>query len=409
MLMLVAVLSSPTFFAQADGPSITYVHAGYKDSRYTGFKITIPTQDGGKVDITFAWEIASERGLRESSTSLRVYDTYPILQMVKLLKDDSLDYSLTYIPLYLIQFDDMNGDGILNVAVRKSLNKELFDEEVNWNLNKDKILKIYPLAPMLNRFERGEQLWSWTFNGPTVIRAEVPFEYKWSISASVKSFNWRFIDYKYKFERDTVNIRLDYHLTLERNGPKVKIGYSIDNMKWLSGEDVKLALISAVLYHGKNEVIIKEEGKYKDFLEIKDQRVALIEKVSESVKSLITHNPDAIIDGNYQMNVVISTLQPVFLISTPINVPEGVNVKGLNPSFSENINWHYRMVFAHQLTFPHFNEKIFQDPEIFLFAPLYIPSLINLTNFQWLIIIGMTIFIVYSLLKVILRKLLVSY
>src|SRR3990172_10967678 len=110
------VLSTPIFFikvgAQVSKPSTTLTHSVIENSGYTGFNITTPTQDGGRVDVVFAWEVGSKSRSLLESDYLRVYNTYPTLQMVKFFEYGALDYSLTYIPLYLIQFEDANGNGL---------------------------------------------------------------------------------------------------------------------------------------------------------------------------------------------------------------------------------------------------------------------------------------------------------
>lgn len=409
-ITLLAVLSTPLFFAQinaqAGEPSVAFARAGYKDSPYTGFNITAPTQDGGRVDVIFTWEIASKwRGWREGD-SLRVYDTYPTLQMVRFLGDGSLDYSLTYIPLYLIQFDDVNGNGIFDVRTRTSLAKEVFDEEVDWSLSSDRVLRMYPLAPMLSRLERGEPSYTWTWGVSNPIKANGRFEYVWNTSASVENFGWRFVDSRHRVEKDSVDVRLGYHLSFKPEGSTVKLEYGIEDVKWVSGVDVKLALISAVLYQGMDEVVVREEGKYEGFsgASAKDRTVALVEKAGESVKSLIAQSADAVVDGVHRKDVVTSALQPVFVVSTPPDVPEGVNVKGLNPGFGDTAYWRHSVAFAQQLAFPHFKEKVFQDPLISLVAPLLIPLPTTLISPQWFIIASVAVFIVYALLRATLRR-----
>ncbi|MCS7116599.1 MAG: hypothetical protein NZ896_03920 [Nitrososphaerales archaeon] len=409
ILALSVVLSSPPFFTQVDaraeGPSITYTRAGYKDFQYTGFNITIPTEDGGRVDIIFAWEMVFKR---RDTDSLRVYNTYPTLQMVKFLKDNTLDYSLTYTPLYLVIFEDVNGNGLFDVRTRKGLAREVLDEEVDWRLSRDKPLKMYPLAPMFIHFERREPVnpWSWKVTKPT--KAKDALEYSWNASASVRSFGWRFIDERYRFERDHIDVRFYYRLTLKPEGPVVKLGCHIDGIKKAFNEDVKLAVISAVLYHGRDEVIVKGEEKYESFSGafVRDQRVLLIKKVGESVRSLITHNPDAVIDSIYQTNVVSSALQPVFIMSTPPDLPGGIDMKSLRPYPNDKVDRYYSITFAHQLAFLRLGESISQDPEIIFIAPLLISPPTILLNLQWFIVTALVIFIMYILLKVVSRRLL---
>jgi len=408
--MVVTVLSTPIFFtqaqAQAEEPSLTFARAGY-DSSYTGFKITAPTQDGGRVDVIFVWEIGSKR---RGEDSLRVYATYPILQMVKLLRDGSLDYSLTYIPLYLIQFDDANANGIFDVRTRTSLTREVSDEVVDWKLGGDRAFKMYSLAPMLARFEQGEpsRIWSWRVSDPTKVKAEgaLTYDYVWDASASVKSFGWRFIDYRHGVEGDSVDVHFGYRLALKPEGPTVKFKYGIEGAKWASGKDVKLAFVSAALYHGRDEAVVREEGKFKGFSgeSAKDRVVALVEGAGKSVKSLIAYSSDAVVDGVNRTDVVTSALQPLFVVSTPSDVPEGANVKGVNPGFGDKVNWRYYVAFAHQLTFPRFDEGVFQDPVISLAAPLLIPLPTALISPQWFIIAAGAVFAVYALLRAILRR-----
>ncbi|MEM2905917.1 MAG: hypothetical protein QW057_06475 [Candidatus Bathyarchaeia archaeon] len=410
-LMVVAVLSGPPFFTQAyarvEEPSINFARAGYKDSRYTGFTVTVATQDGGRVDVTFAWQIVSR--WREGD-SLRVYDTYPTLQMIKLLENGSLDYSVTYIPLYLIQFDDVNENGLFDIRAESNLTSGISDEEVDWRLVSDTVLRMYPLAPMFNRFERGNAAyaWSWTVSEPSKAKAEdiSRYEYAWNISSTIGSFAWRFSNYTRNVERDSMDVHLGYRLSLKSDGPTVKLEYSIEGVRWASGKDVKLALISAVLYHGREQVALKEERKYAGFSGglAENQSVALVERASESVKSLLTCSTDAVVDGVQQMGAVVSSLQPLFVASTPVDVPGTVNVRGLNPSFEDKVLWRYSVAFANQLAFPRFDERIFQDPEISLIAPLLILKPLVFVSSQWFAVAVVTVSVVYTLLRAALKR-----
>ncbi len=408
-VFLITMLSTPLLLlnisAQPKEPSVTFSRAGYSDSRYTGFNITAPTQDNGMVNVIFAWEIASTwRGWREGDL-LRVYDTYPTLQMLKFLGDGSLDYSLTYIPLYLIQFEDANENGLFDVQTQRSLTKTLSDEEVDWKLSHDSTLSMYPLAPMITRFELGDPAytWSWSASDPTKAKAEESStpEYVWNLSASVESYGWRFIDDIHRVERSSIDVHFGYRLSLKPEGPKVKLEYGIGGATWASDGDINLAIISAVIYHSKNEIVVKEEGEYKDFsgASTKDWKVALVESAGESVRSLIASSPDAVVDGINRTNVVTSALQPVFIVSTPPDLPESVNVRGLNPRFGETAYGQYSVTFAHQLAFPRFEETVFQDPVISLLAPLLIPLPPVFTGPQWFIVASVAVITVYALLR----------
>lgn len=416
VLTVVAVLSSPLFFAQVyawtQEPSVTITRAGYKDSLYTSFKITAPTEDGGRVDIVFVWQKASKwRGWREGDP-LRVYDIYPTLQMVKLLSDGSLDHSVTYITLYLMEFDDVNGNGLFDLRTGRKLTTEIPDEEVDWRLIDDKVLRMYPLAPMFNHYEqeKSSYSWSWKVSEPTKLRVEGTsrYEYAWGASSTVRSFGWRFIDHKQKVERGSMDVHFGYRLALKPEGPMVKLEYAIEGVQWASGRDVKLTLISAVLYHGREEVVVREERKYGGFSagSGKNQSVALVERAGESVKSAISYSPDAVVDGVQRTDIVASSLQPVFTVSTPPDIPETVNVKGLNPGFADRVLWRQSIAFAHQLAFPRFESRIFQDPAVSLVAPLLLPQASALVSPQLFIMSAAIISVVYALLKVTLKRLL---
>jgi hypothetical protein len=410
VLAVMAALSSSLFFAPVHArirdPSTSLVRAGHKDSSYTGFKITAPTEDGGRVDVVFVWQKASKwRGWREGDP-LRVYDTYPTLQMVKLLSDGSLDHSVTYITLYLMEFDDVNGNGLFDLRTGRRLTTEIPEEEVDWRLIDDKVLRMYPLAPMFNHYEQEKSSyeWSWKVSEPTELRTEgtSPYEYAWNASSTVRSFGWRFIDSRRTVDRGSMDVHFGYHLTLKPDGPTVKLEYGIEDLNWASGKDVKLALISAVLYHGREQVVIREERKYAGFSEgsAKNQSIALVERAGESVKSLIVHSPDAIVDGVPRTDTVASSLQPMFTVSTPPDVPETVNVKGLNPGFEDRMLWRQSIAFAHQLAFPHFESKVFLDPAVSLVAPLLLPRPSALASPQLFIMSVAIISLVYVLFKV---------
>jgi len=410
---LIVVLSTPLFFtkvgAQVNESLTTFTHSDIEDSGYTGFNITTPTQDGGRVDVVFAWEVGSKSKSLRDDDSLRIYNTYPTLQMLKVFEDGSLDYSLTYIPLYLIQFEDVNGNGLFDVQTLRGSTREFSDDEVDWNLSRDRSLKMYPLAPMLSGFERGTSsyAWSWRASDPTVVSGKdtTVKEYMWNVSASVKSFGWRFINNRNIVASDDVDVHFGYRLALKPEGPTVKLEYGISGVKWASGEDVKLVLISEVLYHGRNEVSVREESKYYGSFgaQAKNRMVSLVENASESVKSMISQSADAIVDGINQTGVVSSVLQPVFLVSTP-DLPDNANIRGLNPGFGDTIYWQHSVAFAHQIAFPHFEEKVFQDPQISLVAPLLMTLPISFTSPQWFIIASVAVFVVYILLRATLRR-----
>jgi hypothetical protein len=412
-LMLAVVLSSPLFSTQVsadEGPSVSYAHAGYDNSLHTGFNITTPTEDGGDVEVLFAWQIAAaapQQGWRDSGSQI-VYDTYPTLQMVKNSKDGTLNYSVTYIPLYLIQFDDANGNGIFDVQTRRNLMTEFSDQDVNWNLTNDKILRIYLLAPMHNLFEENDSsgTWTWSIGNLTKVNGESTPEYTWNLSASVKSYSWRFIDEQYRVEQDNVSVHFGYTLTITHEGPTIKLGYSVDGLTWAQGQDVKLAVISAVLYQGEDEVVVKTEGQYEGLpgASLRDQRIALVENATKSTRSMITSSPVAVLDGVSRTDAVKSALQPVFIVSTPTPVPQGVNVQGLNPGFRDQVSWRYSVAFANQLSFSHFNNSVYQDPEISLAAPLLLSLPVTLVNPQWFIVVAATIFIAYAVVRVTLRR-----
>jgi len=412
-VMLMAVLSTPIFFtkidAQASESSTTITHSAIENSGYTGFNITTPTQDGGRVDVVFAWEVGAESRNPMELNSKKVYETYPTLQLIKTFEDGSLDYSLTYVPLYLIQFEDTNGNGLFDVQTSQGSRRAFSDDEVTWNLNRDQSLKMYPLAPMLTGLERGTSsyAWSWGVSDPTVVSGkDVSYkEYMWNVSASVKSFGWRYINTRNMVTSDNVSVRFGYRLTLKPEGPTVKLEYGISGVKWASGQDVKLALISEVLYHGRNDVSIREESRYYDFFGAhgKNRIVSLVENASESVKSMVSQSADAIVDGVNQTGVVSSVLQPVFLVSTP-EVPDNANVRGLNPGFGDTVHWQHSVAFAHQIAFPHFDEKVFQDPQISLIEPLLITLPISFIGPQWFIIASIAVLMVFILLRTTLRR-----
>jgi len=414
VLTVVAVLSGPLLLAQvyarAWKPFPTSARAGYKDSPYTGFKITAPAEDGGRVEVVFVWQRASKwRGWREGDP-LRVYDIYPTLQMVRLLSDGSLDCSVTYVSLYLMEFDDVNGNGLFDLSTGRRLTTEIPDEEVDWRLIDDKVLRMYPLAPMFNHYEQEKSSydWSWEVSEPAKPKAEDASlcEYAWSASSTVRSFGWRFVDYRQGVERGSIDVHFGYLLVLKPDGPTVKLEYGIEGVHWASGKDVKLALISAVLYHGREQVVVREERKYAGFSggSAKNQSVALVERAGESVKSLITHSPDAVVDGVQRTDIVASSLQPVFTVSVPPDVPETVNVRGLSPGFEDKMPWRQSIAFAHQLAFPRFESRIFQDPAVSLVAPLILPQPSAFVTPQLFIVSAALILVVYALLKVTLKR-----
>jgi len=161
-----------------------------------------------------------------------------------------------------------------------------------------------------------------------------------------------------------------------------------------------------VLYHGREEVVVREERKYAGFSgdAAKNQSVTLAERVSQSVKSLIVYGSDAFVDGVHRADVVASSLQPVLTVSSPPDVPEGVNMKGVNPAFGENVYWRHSVAFSHQLAFSRFESRIYQDPAISLVVPLLLPQPSALVNPLLFVMSAAVISVVYVLLKVTLKR-----
>lgn len=107
------------------------------------------------------------------------------------------------------------------------------------------------------------------------------------------------------------------------------------------------------------------------------KKFMISENVTDKVNAFVSYSPNATVDGVKAPNVVKEAISPLFLIPVPTlaAVPEGVYIRGICPGIVGSAPWKHYLAFSHQLSLPHFNESIEQDPLIGLTASLPTVSL----------------------------------
>ncbi|MEM2935810.1 MAG: hypothetical protein QW231_01370 [Candidatus Bathyarchaeia archaeon] len=377
---------------QVAKPTVTVTNAMKDD--FSGYKIAVNTTDGGKIVYLFVWQ----RGIQVHWMGIQgrfIFDTPPILQMSKYLANGTLDFSITYMPLYLLQYNDTNNNDLFDLRTRgyREFTVEVDDDEVEWEIDPkerpDRPYRIYPLAPIFHSpiFYFFEQQYPWSWNvGPLTnktltVNNTLTYEYSWNVSATVPTFPWLhehgFGKYGYGWKTTTVNVSFGYHIRLLPENPEVKYDFNFSDITWANAKNLKLAMMSAVLYHGKELPTVHVGAKvFHGFAKTEEMRVprfTISENVTKAIKAFISYNPNATIDGTYTPDVVKTALQPLFLIPVPfapLSILEGVYVRGTYPGMDRKVTWKHYVAFAHQLGLPHFNEYVSQDPVIGLTATL---------------------------------------
>jgi len=371
---------------QVAKPTVVVTDANTKKDDFSGYNITVNTDDGGKIVYLFIWQ----RGINLTWMGMRgrfTFDTPPILQMSKYFANGTLDSSITYMPLYLLQYNDTNNNGLFDFWTRghHEFMEEMDDDEVEWEHIADRPYRIYPLAPVFY-FRQ----WSWNVgpltNKTITVNNTLTYEYSWNVSATVPAFPWlhEWHDDDHEFGKDgrgwtttTVNVFFGYHIRLLPKNPEVKYDFNFSDITWANAKNLKLAMMSAVLYHSKEPPIVHVGAKgFQGFTKTEEIRVptfAISENVTKAIKAFISYNPNATIDGTDTKNAVQTALQPLFLIPAPIPLTEelyGVYVRGTYPGMEGRRTWRHYVSFAHQLGLPHFNKYVSQDPVIGLTATL---------------------------------------
>jgi len=370
---------------QVAKPTVVVTDANTKKDDFSGYNITVNTDDGGKIVYLFIWQ----RGINLTWMGMRgrfTFDTPPILQMSKYFANGTLDSSITYMPLYLLQYNDTNNNGLFDFWTRghHEFMEEMDEDEVEWERIPDRPYKIYPLAPIFHFFEP-QYSWNWNVgpltNKTITVNNTWTYEYSWNVSATVPAFPWL---HEYEFGKNrlgwkttTVNVSFSYHIRLLEKNPEVKYDFNFSDITWANAKNLKLAMMSAVLYYSKEPPIVHVGAKgFQGFTkteEIEAPRFTISENVTKAIKAFISYNPNATIDGTYTTDVVKTALQPLFLIPVapvPLLIPDGVYVRGTYPGMEGRRTWRHYVSFAHQLGLPRFNKYVSQDPVIGLTANL---------------------------------------
>lgn len=367
-------------FVHAETKRITKPRIGVTDianGNFSGYNVTANTTDGGKVVFLFIWQ----RKISWNYTGEKfefLFDTPPILQMSKYLPNGTLDSSITYIPLFLLQYNDTDGNGVFDfwTVNHEEFEEEIGDDEIEWQNLSDKPYKIYSLAPILN-FGQGVS-WNWTVSPlkqeNVTINNVQTYQYSWNISATVPSLPWmhEFDDESEGHkttENTTIHVYLGYHIQLLPENPVVKYDFNLSDITWKKDENsTKLAMMSAVLYYSQESPIICFEDKhlqgFNETTECEETKFTISENATKAVKAFISYSPNATLDGVNQADVIKTALQPLFLIPTPVLAPEGLYVRGTYPGMEGRRTWKHYIAFAHQLGIPHFQTSAAQDPTI---------------------------------------------
>jgi hypothetical protein len=392
------------------------------NANFSGYNITENTTDGGWIIFLFVWQRKISWN-RVGFSGEVIYDTPPMLQMAKYYKNGTLDYSITYVPLYLIQYKDANNDSLFDLWTtnRQKFSAEIDDDKIDWWTQMDKPYKAYSLAPIF--YFSQQYAWEWkvsplTSENITVNGTIVPV-YSWNISATVPSVSWLnefSLGWGWHLPKvTTINVFLGFHITLLPINPQIKYDFKFSNITWANDDkSTKLSMMSAVLYHSSMSPVVRVENeKYTDFSQTVPispafKRFTIADNVTNNINAFISYSPNATVDGKEEDNVVETALQPLFLIPVPASImmPEGFYIRGTIPGIVGPVTWKHYLAFSHQLGLPHFNKSIEQDPVISVTASLtttslpYMPSdLLPLRPLIVLVVISTVAVITYVLVR----------
>lgn len=367
-------------------PTVIIAQATDRENSLSSYAISALTSDGGRVNVTFVWQMGmvwkwpwtgKEIGL--------VFDTPLTLQISKFSQNGSLDFAVTYSPLYLIQYNDTNGNGLLDLRATRMSREEISSGDIDW-ARAERPLRTYPLTPVFNfiDFERGVEprVWRWAIsplqNRTTTINDIKTYEFSWNASATVPTYTWSFEEGYPQIIKTTVNAAFGFNLILDPEEPQIKYDFKFSDISWAEGKNVKLALLSAIQYHSQEPAVVRADSESYQFDKtwtFPPHRFTISENATDTVKAFVTYSTEAVVDGSLQPDAVKTSLQPLFLIPTFADVPRGVHVRGMTPGFTTHTSWRQYIAFSHQLGLPRFNESISQDPIIGIQVPLLIGSL----------------------------------
>lgn len=367
-------------------PTVMMTQATERENSISSYAISASTSDGGSVNVTFVWQMGVVWKWPWMGKEIgRIFDTPLTLQMSKFSQNGSLEFAVTYSPLYLIQYKDTNGNGLLDLKATRISMEEISSGDVDW-ARAERPLRTYPLTPVFNfiDFERGVEprVWRWAIgplnNKTTTIKDVNTYEFSWNASATVPTYTWSFEEGYPQIIKTTVNATFGFNLILDPDDPQIKYDFNLSDISWTEGNNVKLALLSAIQYHSQEPVAVRADSQSYDFEKtwtFEPHRFTISESATDTVKAFVTYTTEAVVDGSLQPDAVKTSLQPLFLIPTFAEVPKGVHVRGMTPGFSTRTSWRQYIAFSHQLGLPRFNESISQDPIIGMPASLLIGSL----------------------------------
>ncbi|HUW47612.1 MAG TPA: hypothetical protein VMW36_02575, partial [Patescibacteria group bacterium] len=254
-------------------PTVAITQATNRENSFSKYGISALTRDGGWVNITFVWQIgiAWKWPWTDKETG-RVFDTPLTLQMSKFFQNGSLDFAVTYSPLYLVQYNDTNGNGLLDLRAARTSKGEISSEDIDW-AGTERPLRTYPLTPVLNfiDFERGVEPRSWHWaagplqNRTIVVNGANTYEFSWNASATVPTYAWSVEEGYNQIVKTTVNTAFGFHLMLDPEKPQIKYDFKFGDISWAEGKNVKLALLSAIQYHSKEPALVRADTESYKF------------------------------------------------------------------------------------------------------------------------------------------------
>ncbi len=351
-------------------------------STYSKYSITVNTTDGGRVEFLFIWQRLITWHLR-GFTGLLFVDTSPILHMARYSGNGSLETSITYTPLFLMQYNDSDNNGLFDLWTRgnREHNDEVEENEIDWDNLRDRPYSIFPLAPMFHMVYNEDQ-WQWTVTALAsrniTVDETLVQEFSWNISAKVPSILWRHSQGTEGGEHvhrsvEWIDVMLGYHVKLLPENPELKLDMSFANSSWSEAKNLRLAMISTILYHSSEPVAVRLGGKefqaFNVTLTAKEPIVLVSGKAMTAAKAFVSYTPEAMVDGTRVDNAVSTAIQPVFLLSTPVVVPEGLYATGIITDV-EGRPVRYRIAFAHQVSVPKFGNSLRHDPTVAIGAEL---------------------------------------
>jgi hypothetical protein len=360
-------------------PAVIVSRATTTKPSFSGFTITVATSDGGRIEYLFMWQ----RSIVWIGTEQEfILDTAPTLKMSHYYRNGTLDFSMAYIPLFLLQYNDVNENGFFDFWTqdRREVNKTIEDVDIQWEALMDVPCEIYSLAPM---FLLSEKTWTWTVSELTKRSIAVnlnntfyeTYEYSWNISATVPALpppSW--LRDKHDAKLRTIDVFFGFHIRLLPEDPEVKYDFRFSNVDWPSVENAKLTMASAIYYFSKDPPVILVGSKilrgFGETMEFKPPKFMISDEVTKAIKAFVSYTSDADADGIYRHGTVKSALQPLFLPSLPPAPPPFP----LEVLLELPRDWKYHMAFAHQLGLPYFDSYVSQDPKISITGELAITS-----------------------------------